>query len=65
MVCAEEHPIPVAKPEIKPVRLYGALDSSLKHAISGRDSGWRVAIVSIGLDLFEPKRGVINQAYVD
>lgn len=64
-VCAEEHSVPVAKPESKPVRLYGALDSSLEHAVSGRDIGWRVAIVSIKWDLFEPKHGVIDQAYVD
>ena len=65
LVCAEEHSVPVAKPENKPVRLYGALDSSLEHAISGRDIGWRVAMVSIKWDLFEPKRGVIDQSYVD
>jgi hypothetical protein len=64
-ICAEEHSVPVADLESKPVRLYGALRSSLEHAISGRDIGWRVAIVSIRWDLFEPKRGVINQAYVE
>jgi len=65
IICAAEPSVPVAKPENKPVRLYGVLNSSLEHAIAGRDSGWRVAIISIGWDLFEPKQGVINRAYVD
>lgn len=49
---------------VKPARLYGALDNSLKHAATGYDIGWRVAIISIRWDKFEPQRGVINQAYV-
>jgi hypothetical protein len=46
---------------VEPIRLYGALDSSLEHAVTGYNIGWRVALISIRWDKFEPQRGVIAQ----
>lgn len=48
----------------EPGHLYGALQSSLEHAEEGYRSGWRVAVISVAWDAFEPVSGKVDEAYV-
>ena len=47
-----------------PAHLFGALQMSAEHRAIGREAGWRVAVVPVSWDRFEPKPGVFDEKYI-
>ena len=48
----------------EPARVFGSLQMSAEHSAIGRDAGWRVAVVPVSWDRFEPKPGVFDENYI-
>ena len=59
---AGETPLPLP-PE--PTRLYGALQTEPERAAAGREIGWRVAVIAVSWDRFEPEVGRFDEKYIE
>ena len=54
---------PAVSPE--PTQLFGALQMAPEHAAIGREHGWRVAVVPVSWDRFEPGSGRFDDKYIE